>query len=48
VWWLCGSAKAGPDALTEEFLTIATGVPLLERRTDGRAPLTETIILSVD
>jgi hypothetical protein len=28
------------------FLAIANGVTLLERRTDGRAPLTETIILA--
>jgi hypothetical protein len=29
------------------FLAIANGVTLLERRTDGRAPLTETIILAI-
>jgi hypothetical protein len=29
------------------FLAIANGVTLLQQRTDGRAPLTETIILAI-
>lgn len=35
------------DRLGARFRQIAAGVTLLERRTDGRAPLTETIVLAI-
>jgi hypothetical protein len=45
---LCLAAQAGDQPeLLDLCQGIAAGVTLLERRTDGRAPLTETIVLAV-
>jgi len=41
------AVEVGAVDLAIPFLAIAVGVTLLERRTDGRAPLTETIILAI-
>lgn len=44
---LCLAAEADDARLAALFREIAAGVTLLERRTDGRAPLTETIVLAI-
>ncbi|ONI83362.1 hypothetical protein ALI22I_33080 [Saccharothrix sp. ALI-22-I] len=48
---LCLAIEADDSAATEvadDFRAIAAGVTLLERRADGRAPVSETIILATD